>query len=384
MSSKLDNCYSIYDLQKLAAKRLPLPIYYYLQCGSDDEYTLSNNTAAFNCFQLIPRVLTDVSKIDMSTTLLGSKINLPFFLAPAAMSRMFHPDGELAAAKAAEKFGTIYSASTVASTHMNDIAAATQGPKIFQVYVVTDKGLNDDLIAQAKEGGYRALCLTVDTVVGGKREAVERAGMTVPPTITMNTALQFAIRPRWVWDYFTHPRWEMANLTKAAGTGKITDNSLIKYNRQMLERKLTWSHAEEMVKSWNGPFVVKGIMSVEDAKRAIGIGATAIMISNHGGRQLDSTPPPIQLVAEMREALGDDVEIIVDGGIRRGTHILKALAMGATACSIGRPYLYGLAAGGQAGVERALRILRDELKQGMTLLGCDNIASIDPSHIRCI
>lgn len=376
----LAKCLSTYDLQKLAIKRLPLPIYHYLECGSDDEYSLKNNTSAFDLYQLLPRALTDVSKIDMSANVLGCDIDFPFLLSPTGMTKMFHPEGELAVIRAAEKYRTIYSASTMSSVHMDEMAAASEAPKIFQLYVLTDPALNDDLIARAREGGYKALCLTVDTVIGGKREAVERSGMTVPPSLNLKSAMQFAVRPRWVWNYISNPAWEMANLVSAGSGAK--GETLAQYVRGLLERKLTWTHAEKMVSQWNGPFVIKGILSVEDARRAMDIGATAVMISNHGGRQLDGTPAPIQLVADIRSSLGDEIEIIVDGGVRRGTHILKALALGANACSIGRPYLYGLAAGGQAGVERILKILRDELKQGMTLLGCRDVTEVCKDRVR--
>ncbi|MDE0511950.1 MAG: alpha-hydroxy acid oxidase [Gammaproteobacteria bacterium] len=382
MFSKITSCKSIYDLRERAIKRLPRPIYYYLECGSDDEYSYKNNTAAFDNYHLVPDVLNDVSKVNMSTRLLGCDIDLPLILSPTGMTRMFHPEGELAVIRAAEKFGVLYTASIMASYLIHDMAAASKAPKMFQLYVVTDHGLNEELIEQARAGGFNALCLTVDTVVGGKREAVEKAGMTVPPSLTLKSALQFAIRPKWLWDYYTNPPMEMVNLVNAAAGSSSAGMPLAHYVRGLLKRKLTWGDAEQMIKRWNGPFVIKGVLSIKDAKQAVNIGATAIMISNHGGRQLDGTPAPIQLVTDIRDAVGDKIEVIVDGGIRRGTHILKALALGATACSIGRPYLYGLAMGGQAGVERALKILRDEVKQGMTLLGCNKINDVTERHIR--
>jgi len=382
MSKLLKRCLNIADLNRHAHRKLPSPIYGYLERGADDEYSLNNNTDAFNQYQLQPRSLVDVSNIDMRTRVLGCDIDWPVMLAPTGMTRMFHPGGELAAAAAAHKFGTLYSASTFSTVDLETIATATQGPKMFQVYVLTDHGLNDELIDRSKAAGYDALCLTVDTVVGGNREEVLRSGMTVPPKLTAKTALQFALKPSWVYDYVANPKWDLANLTNSPGMNDNSGESFAKYMGGLLESKLTWKHAERMIKRWDGPFAIKGIMSAEDARHAVDIGATAVMISNHGGRQLDATPAPIELVAQVREAVGDKIDVIVDGGVRRGTHVLKALAMGATVCSIGRPYLYGLAAAGQAGAERALELLRAEIERDMILAGCNQITKIDESFVR--
>jgi len=382
VSNLLKRCLNIADLNKRARRSLPSPIYGYLERGADDEYSLQNNTAAFDYYQLQPRSLNDVSNINMQTRVLGCDIDWPVILSPTGMTRMFHPGGELAAARAADKFGTLYSASTFSTVDLEAIAAATQAPKMFQVYVLTDHGLNDELIDRSKAAGYNALCLTVDTVVGGNREEVFRSGMTVPPKLTAKTALQFAAKPGWVFDYITNPKWDLANLADAPGMNDNSGESFAIYMGGLLENKLTWAHAERMIQRWNGPFAIKGIMSAEDARRAVDIGATAIMVSNHGGRQLDTTPAPIELVAEVREAVGDDVDIILDGGVRRGTHVLKALALGATACSIGRPYLYGLATAGQQGVERALELLRAEIERDMILAGCNRVSAVNKGLVR--
>lgn len=384
MSRVLERCLNLSDLHSRARGKLPRPIYHYLENGSDDEYSLTNNTAAFDRYQLQPRSLADVSAIDTRTTVLGQSVEWPVILAPTGQSRMFHPDGELAVARAARKCGTLYSLSTFSTFDLETVAAATDGPKLFQVYVLTDSGLNDEIIDRCKAAGYQALCLTVDTVVGGNREQVVRSGMTVPPQLSAKSALQFAARPGWVWDYLTNPKWSLANLNSSPAMSKDRGSSLAKYLGGLLERKLTWEHAARMIERWSGPFAIKGIMSVEDARRAVDIGATAIMISNHGGRQLDATPAPIELVAEIREAVGDKIDVIVDGGVRRGTHVIKALAMGATACSIGRPYLYGLASGGQAGVERSLQLLRTEIERNMTLAGCASLTEITPDLLRYV
>ncbi len=380
--SSIDSCLNVSDLQKKARSKLPKPIFQFLEDGSDDEYSLGNNTTAFDRYQIKPQSLADVSQIDMSTHVLGQRIDWPVFLAPTGQSKMFHPEGELAVARAAHHCGTLYSLSTFSTFDLEAVARETSGPKMFQVYVLSDSGLNDEIIDRCKAAQYQALCLTVDTVVPGNRESVTRSGMTVPPKLTAKSAMQFAMRPGWIWDYLTNPAWQLANLTGSPDMSKDRGSTLAQYLGGLLERKLTWAHAERMINRWGGPFAVKGIMNGEDARRAVDIGATAIMISNHGGRQLDATPAPIELVAEIREAVGDDIDVIVDGGVRRGTHVVKALAMGATACSIGRPYLYGLASGGQAGVERALNLLRSEVERNMILAGCSSLDAIRSSLLR--
>jgi L-lactate dehydrogenase (cytochrome) len=382
MTQKINRCFNIADLHKKAKSTLPAPVYGYLECGSDDQYSYKNNTTAFDQYQLQPQQLNDVSTIDTHTEVLGCKIDWPVILSPTGLTRMFHPQGELAVARAAKSCGTAYSTSTFSTTGLETIASETDGPKIFQVYVLSDPTLNDELIDRAKAANYNALCLTVDTIVGGNRENVLRSGMTTPPQLTLKSALQFALRPSWVWNYVTNPKWDLANLSNSPSMGGGSDESMADYLEGLLEKKLTWKHAERMIDRWNGPFAIKGILSVEDAKRAVDIGASTLMISNHGGRQLDATPAPIELVSDIRNAVGDKIEIIVDGGIRRGTHILKAIAMGANCCSIGRPYLYGLAAGGQTGVEKALNLLREELERNMKLAGCSNLPAINDSLIR--
>lgn len=379
---RLDRYLNIADLHRSARSRLPFPIYQYLERGADDEYALVNNTRAFDRYQLQPRALADVSQIDLRTRVLGCDLQWPVLLAPTGMTRLFHHAGETAVARAAARSGTLYSASTFSSTDLESIAAASSGPKMFQVYVVTDEVLNQQLLRRARAAGYDSLCLTVDTVVGGNREAVARAGMHIPPKLGVQSALQFAARPGWVWSYLRHPTWDLANLSSQVRPDRDGKRDMASCLGGLLERRLNWSHAQRIIRQWNGPFAIKGILSAADACRAAELGASAIIISNHGGRQLDGTPAPIEVVQEIRRAVGPDIELIVDGGIRRGTHVLKALALGATACSIGRPYLYGLAAAGEAGVDRALQLLRSELERDMTLAGCASIADIGPDLVR--
>ena len=380
--SSLNRYLNIQDLHKQARRRLPEPIYQYLESGSDDQYSLANNTAAFDSYQLKPRSLVDVSELDLRTKILGHEIDWPVFMAPTGFTGLFHPGAETAAALAAEAMSTYYTMSTFSNTPMETVAAATAAPKMFQVYVLTDKALNREIVDRAKAAKFQSMCLTVDTVVGGNREEVIRAGMTIPPKLTLKSAMQFALKPNWVLDYFTQPKLKLANLTSAPSMSDGGGAAFEKFMGGLLERKLTWDFAADMIAQWGGPFAVKGIMSAEDAKRAVDIGATAIMVSNHGGRQMDATPAPFELVAEIRDAVGSDIEVIVDGGIRRGTHVLKALAMGADACSIGRPYLYGLVTGGQEGAERALQILKSELERAMILCGCPKVSDIGPNLLR--
>jgi L-lactate dehydrogenase (cytochrome) len=374
-------CFNIAHLRREAQKRLPASMFHYIDGGSDDEVTLRGNTAAFDKYELIPRYLVDVSKIDARTKLLGTTLEWPVFLSPTGMSRLFHHEKELGVARAAAKAGTLYTLSTLATTSLEDIAAATTGPKMFQMYILKDRELTREFVQRCKAARYDALCLTIDMPVAGNRERDKLTGMIMPPRFTFGSLLSFATHLHWTFNLLRHPDFRMANVmhrVDALGAGAM---SLIDYVNSQFDRTVTWTDAAWLVREWNGPFVVKGVHSVEDAKRAVDIGATAVMISNHGGRQLDSVPAPVDCVAAIREAVGDKLELIVDGGVRRGTHVLKALALGANACSIGRGYLYGLAAGGQAGVERALTLLRAEVERDMALLGVNTVAEIGPEFL---
>lgn len=379
---KLDKLLNIRDYYQQAKRKLPRPIFDYLERGSDDEYSLNNNTRAYDQLQLVTKALVDVSKIDLSTTLLGKKLALPVILSPTGFSQMYHPEGELAVSRAAASSGTMYSLSTFSNYSIEDVAEVCTGPKMFQIYVLTDKGLNRELIERCKTANYDALCLTVDTIVGGNREAIVRSGMSMPPKPTLKSVMQIAAKPGWIINYAKCGGFGFGNIESSPAAANRGNKSLQEYLGGLLEPKLTWQHAEDMIGQWGKPFTIKGIMSVADAKRAVDIGASAIMVSNHGGRQLDCTPSSAELIAEIRDAVGDKLEIIADGGIRRGTDVIKALAMGANACSIGRPYLYGLTVAGQTGVEHTLQILREEIERDMTLLGTPTISDIDASCIR--
>jgi L-lactate dehydrogenase (cytochrome) len=379
----LKRCFNIGDLRRLAQRRLPAPMFHYIDGGAGDEWTMRENTAAFDRYELRPRVLTDVATIDLRTKVLGTTLDLPFFLSPTGMSRLFHHDKELGVARAANTFGTLYSLSTMATTSIEDIASATDGPRMFQVYLFKDRGLTRELVQRCKDAGFNALCLTVDTPLAGNRERDKVTGMIMPPRLTLKSLLSFAASPAWSWNYLRDPDFRLANVIhRVDALREQGPMGLMEYVNSQFDRTITWKDAEWLAGEWNGPFVIKGLSTPEDARLAAAVGATALMISNHGGRQLDASPAPITCLPAIRDAVGDDLELIVDGGIRRGIHILKALALGATACSIGRPYLYGLAAGGQAGVEHALTLLRNELLTDCALLGCNSIQDVGPMHIQ--
>jgi L-lactate dehydrogenase (cytochrome) len=325
----------------------------------------------------MPSQLRDVSNIDLTTRVLGHDLAVPFLLSPTGSSRLIHHDKEIGVARAAEKFGALYTISTMGNTSLEDIATLSDGPLMFQIYILRDRELTREFVRRTKAAGIHALCLTVDISVAGNRERDLVSGMTMPPRLTPQSLWSYATHPRWGLSFLLHPEFRLANVdhrVDAIGKGSM---ALIEYVNSQFDRSVTWDDVAWLAEQWNGPFVIKGLLSPEDARRARDVGATALMISNHGGRQLDSAPAPMDCIGAIRDAVGSDLELILDGGIRRGTHILKAIAGGANAVSIGRPYLYGLAAGGQDGVMRALEILRSEVARSMALMGCASIEEID-------
>ena len=377
----LKDCYNFEDFRKLAKKRLPSPIFHYIDGGADDEITLKRNTNSFDDCDLVPNILRSVGEPDLSTTVFGRKIDMPIFLSPTAMQSLYHPDGDKASARAAEKFGTMYSMSTMASFSIEEIANISSGPKLFQLYIHKDKSFTDDLIDRCKRANFDGLCLTVDTLVAGNRERDHRTGFTTPPKFTLESIMNFAIKPGWLFRYFTNKKFELANIKHKTDKGTSITKSVIDYVNEQYDPNMNWDDAEYCIKKWDGPFALKGVMSVEDAKRAVDIGCTAIIISNHGGRQLDGSRTPFDQLKAISDAVGDKVEIILDGGVRRGTHVLKALAAGATACSFGKAFLFSLGAGGQQGVERLLQNMHDEIRRNMILMGCKSVKELDRSKI---
>ena len=377
----LNDCYNFEDFRRLAKKNLPAPIFHYIDGGSDDEVTLKRNTESFLKCDLVPNILAGVGEPDLSTTVFGQKIDMPLFLSPVAMQRLFHHDGDKASARAAEKFGTFYSMSTMATSSIEEISNISGGPKMFQIYIHKLKGLTDNLIDRCKSSGFKSMCLTVDTVTAGNRERDHHWGFTTPPKLTLKSILSFMKRPSWTFNYLTHEKFQMSNVKDFTKKGTSIAKGVMEYINEQYDPAMSWKDAEYCIKRWGGPFAIKGLMSVEDAKRAVDIGASAILLSNHGGRQLDGSRSPFDQLPAIKDAVGDKLEIILDGGIRRGTHVIKALSLGATACSFGKGFLFGLGAGGQAGVEQVLKRMRDELRRDMILLGCKSIKELNSTKI---
>ena len=370
------------DFRRLARRRLPAPVFHYMDGGADDELALARNTEAFADYELLPSQLSDVSNIDLRSTLFGQAVDWPVMIAPTGASKLFHAGGEPAVARAAEKFGMVYSLSTLSTATIEDVAAATAGPKAFQLYVFKDRGLTEDWLERCREAGYAALQLTVDTPVAGNRERDFVYGFGAPPRSRLRQVASFARHPGWLYRALVRQDLEMVNITGGSEAARNWKGGIRKYIDEQLERSLTWKDVEWLAGRWPGALVIKGVQTVEDCRKAAESGATAVMLSNHGGRQLESAPAPVDCIAAVADALRDRLEIICDGGIRRGNHVVKALALGANACSIGRGYLFALAAGGQPGVERALTLLRAEVERTMALLGCDSVRKLGRSHVR--
>jgi len=373
---------SVNDFRELARRRLPWPVFDYIDGAADDELTKARNTAAFDNVDLVPDVLAGVGEIDTSCTILGKKSALPLILSPTALQRVFHWQGERAVVRAAEKFGVWCGISSLATVSIEEIGAMISTPKMFQLYIHKDKGLNRSMIERCKAAKFDAIALTVDTIVAGKRERCARSGFTSPPRLTLSSALSYAVKPAWALNYMLREKFALPNLDTHVSEGTGEAVSIADYFNKMLDQSMDWQVAEHVRNDWGGKFILKGVMSAADARRAVEIGADAIMISNHGGRQLDGSRAPFDQLPEIVDAVGGQIEIICDGGIRRGTHVLKALCAGASATSGGRLYLYALAAAGQHGVEQALGILKDEIERGMKLMGVPALDQLNRERLR--
>jgi L-lactate dehydrogenase (cytochrome) len=379
---RIDQCNNIRDFRAMARRRLPAPIFHYIDGAADDEVTYRRNTEAYERCDLVPNVLAGVESIDMATTVMGQKLAMPLFCSPTALQRLFYHDGERAVAKAAEKFDTMFGVSSLGTVSVEEIGSTISTPKLFQLYFHKDRGLNNSMIDRCIAAKFDALALTVDTITGGNRERDLRTGFTSPMRLTPKSLVSFALHPRWAVNYFTRESFELPQLKEYVKQGSNVAVSVGDYFSTMLDQSMNWQDAESVRKRWGKPFCLKGIMSVADARRAVDIGATAIMVSNHGGRQLDGSRCPFDQLAEIVDAVGDKIDVICDGGISRGTHVLKALSVGAKACSGGRFYLYALAAAGQAGVERALKNLRIEIARDMKLMGCRSVHQLTRDNLR--
>ncbi|MDQ1532492.1 MAG: hypothetical protein QOF28_253 [Actinomycetota bacterium] len=371
----------IEDLRRIARRRLPRGVFDYIDGGAEDEVTLARNTAAFRRLEFRPRVLRDVGVIDTTTQLLGRTLPLPLVLAPTGFTRIVCPDGELAVARASAHADLPYTLSTLSTRSIEEVAAVSQGPKWFQVYVWKDRELVQSMLDRAKVGGYEAIVITVDTAVLGRRERDVRRGFTLPPRLGLSTLLDGLVHPAWTWAFVRSEPIVFANVVGGAVDDGSDPVSLSEYIGTQFDPSLSWNDVAWFRSRWNGPIVLKGIQSVDDARLAVDNGVDAIAISNHGGRQLDGAPAPIDLVAPVAEAVGGSVEIICDGGVRRGSDIAKALALGATACMMGRPYLYGLAAGGERGVTAVIDHLAEGFARTMALLGARDVGSLTPELV---
>ena len=378
---RLRDCHNFHDFRRLAKRRLPGPIFDYIDGAADDEVTLRRNTASFEHCDLVPNVLRGVQEVDLSVTVMGQKLAMPFYCSPTALQRLFHHRGEHAVAAAVAKYGTMFGVSSLGTVSLEALRKAYDTPQVYQFYFHRDRGLNRAMMQRAKQAGVEVMMLTVDSITGGNRERDLRTGFSIPFKLTLAARLQFAIKPAWGINYLTHERFSMPQLDEHVDmSGGVM--SISKYFTEMLDPSMAWDDVAEMVQLWNGQFCLKGVMSVADAKRAVQIGCTGIVLSNHGGRQLDGSRAAFDQLAEIVDAVGDKIDVIMDGGIQRGTHVLKALSLGAKAVGVGRFYLFPLAAAGQSGVERALGLMRTEIERGMRLMGCTTVGQLSRENLR--
>jgi len=378
---RLNDCHNFHDFRELARRRLPGPIFDYIDGAADDEVTHRRNTASFESCDLVPDVLRGVASVDMSVTVLGQKLAVPFYCSPTALQRLFHPRGERAVAAAASNYSTMFGVSSLGTVSLEEVRKDYSTPQMYQFYFHRDRGLNRAMLQRARDAGVDVLLLTVDSITGGNRERDLRTGFSIPFKLTLGGMLQFALKPTWALNYLRHERFSLPQLDQHVDMSGGT-MSIGRYFTEMLDPSMNWSDVAEMVRDWNGQFCLKGVMSAGDAKRAADIGCTGIVLSNHGGRQLDGSRSAFDQLAEIVDVVGDRLDVMMDGGIQRGTHVLKALSLGAKAVGLGRYYLFPLAAAGQAGVERALGLLRTEIERGMKLMGRASIRELSRDNLR--
>lgn len=378
---RLGNCHNFHDFRRMAKQRLPGPIFNYIDGAADDEVTYRHNTAAFDRCDLIPNVLRGVGSVDMSVTVMGQKLAMPVYCSPTALQRLFHHQGERAVAAAAAKFGTMFGVSSLGTVSLEEARQISSGPQVYQFYFHKDRGLNREMMARAKQAGVEVMMLTVDSITGGNRERDKRTGFAIPFRLNLAGMTQFAVKPSWAINYLLHERFRLPQLDSHVDMGSGV-MSISRYFTEMLEPSMSWDDVAEMVQQWGGQFCLKGVMSVDDAKHAAEIGCTGIVLSNHGGRQLDGSCTGFDQLADVVDAVGDRIDVMMDGGVQRGTHVLKALSLGAKAVGLGRYYLFPLAAAGQAGVERALELMRVEIERGMKLMGCSSVDKLGRQNLR--
>ena len=373
----LARCYSIEDVARRARRRLPLGARGYLEGGGEGEYTLRRNRAAFDRLEFLPGQPRDVSQVSTGTTVLGRHLPLPFALSPVGGPRMFHHEGELAVARAAGQAGIPYGISTLATASVEDVAAQASSPLWFQLYVWGDRGGAREALARARAAGFSALLFSIDTSVRSKREREQRAGLELPaPHLSLPTFLEGALHPAWGWHFLTSDPISFPNIGPP-------DHRSRAVMTEMFDGTVRWQDLDWIRELWDGPILVKGVTRAEEAIAAADAGLDGVIVSNHGGRQLDHLPASIEVLPRIADAAGDRLEVLVDSGFRRGSDIAAALALGAKAVLLGRAHLYGLAAAGEAGVRHCIDILADELRTTMALCGARSIAELDRSLLRC-
>lgn len=379
---RLARAADVRDLRRLAHRRLPGGVFDYIDGGAEDELSLRRSVEAFRRLEFRPNVLNDVGKVDTRTSVLGRQVAFPLVLAPTGFTRIADPEGELAVARAAARAGIPYTLSTLSTRSIEEVAAVGQGDLWFQVYVWRDRGLVADMLDRARRSGYRAIVITVDTAVLGRRERDVRRGFSLPPKIGGGTVLDGLLHPGWTWNFLRSEPIRFANVVGRSSADGSDPVSLSHYVSSQFEPSLAWSDIEWFRERWDGPILLKGIQTVADARTAASVGVEAIALSNHGGRQLDGSPAPLELLPDVADAVGSQLEILCDGGIRRGSDIVKAVALGATACMAGRAYLYGLGAGGEAGVDHVLEHLRAGTERTMALSGRPSIDQLGPDLVQ--
>jgi L-lactate dehydrogenase (cytochrome) len=373
---------TVEDLRRSARRRLPRMIFDFVEGGADGELTVRANRDALDAVRFDPRYLTDVSARDVSTTVLGQRVAVPFLLAPAGLATVVHPDGELAAARAAGRAGTVFVVSTASGHRLETIAEHATGPLWFQLYLWRDETVVSTLVDRAAAAGCTALVLTIDVPVVGKRERDLRNGMSLPPRIRLAGALDASWRWRWLRGFARGPEITFANLRDLVAGDSSAGGIAAYVDRQLADPTVTWERLAWLRRRWTGPLVVKGVMSVDDALAAVRHGADAVYVSNHGGRQLDSVAGTTEVLPEIADAVAGRAEVLVDGGIRRGADIVKTRGLGATAALGGRPWFYALAASGEAGIDRLLEVLRADVDRTLALLGRRRFDDVDASALR--
>jgi L-lactate dehydrogenase (cytochrome) len=378
---RLNNCHNFHDFRRMARQRLPGPIFNYIDGAAEDETTYRRNTRAFEDCDLVPNILRGVTDVDMSVTIMGQKLAMPVYCSPTALQRLFHPQGERAVAAAAGKYGTMFGVSSLGTVSLEEARKISSAPQVYQFYFHRDRGLNREMMNRAKQAGVEVMMLTVDSITGGNRERDKRTGFAIPFRLNLAGITQFAIKPAWAINYFLHESFKLPQLDTHVDMGSGT-MSISRYFTEMLDPAMNWDDVAEMVRHWGGQFCLKGVMSAADARRAVEIGCTGIVLSNHGGRQLDGSRSAFDQLAEIVDAVGDRIDVIMDGGVQRGTHVLKALSLGAKAVGLGRYYLFPLAAAGQAGVERALEQMRIEIERDMKLMGVTSLSQLSRENLR--